>query len=42
MTDASTPKDEDQNDTEDPSKDGEPMTESTEGGLEGGDPGVEE
>lgn len=39
MTDA-TPRDEDEQ--QDPSEEGEPMTESTDGGLEAGDPGVEE
>lgn len=40
MTDA-TPRTEDEHE-QDPSEQGEPLTESTDGGLEGGDPGVEE
>ena len=38
MTDATAPNE----DEHDPSEEGEPLTESTDGGLDGGDPGVEE
>jgi hypothetical protein len=40
MTDAK-PRSEDENEP-DPSEAGEPLTESTDGGLDAGDPGVEE
>lgn len=42
MTDASTPDDRDDENRDDPSKEAEPLTESTDGGLDAGDPGVEE
>lgn len=41
MTDASTPADRDEHEN-DPSKEAEPLTDSTDGGLDAGDPGVEE